>query len=291
MTSASDFARAFLLVRGEGLDEASASRIAAVLEGHWNRAALAWPTIDVDAVQFGRYVAERVSPTRVEAQLEQVEAGDLYLAFACGLGLPRALASFDEYALKHVPRFVARVTRSAEVVDDVRQRLRELLFVVGSPPKIFEYAGRGPLGGWVRVAAIRLAMNATRDEERASDRGRTLAVDERDAELDLLKARYAPEVQLAFEATLRALTTDQRNVLRMHYVDGLTMDEIGAAYDASRSTAARWIADARQMILDDTRRRLREAFAGTDSEIESLIRLVQSQLEMSLQLLLPAEAT
>ena len=97
-----------------------------------------------------------------------------------------------------------------------------------------------------------------------------------------MRARYGAEVKGALADTLRELTIDQRNVLRMHYLDDLTIDEIAACYRVHRSTAARWIAETRNHILDEVRRQLRERTRSTPSEIDSLLRLVRSEVELTL---------
>jgi RNA polymerase sigma-70 factor (ECF subfamily) len=144
----------------------------------------------------------------------------------------------------------------------------------------------------VRVSAIRTALNARRSAERDRPRpeleieveiGTALPTD---PELALLKAKYAGVVQGALEETLKSLDTDRRNVLRMHYFDDLSIDEIGLAYGVHRSTAARWIAQAREGIVDETKRRLRERIATSPSEISAILELVQSRLDVSLRTLL-----
>ena len=52
---------------------------------------------------------------------------------------------------------MARIDSSSQFVDEVKQGLRERL-LVGPPPRIAEYSGSGPLGGWLRVVSVRLAI-------------------------------------------------------------------------------------------------------------------------------------
>jgi RNA polymerase sigma-70 factor (ECF subfamily) len=69
----------------------------------------------------------------------------------------------------------------------------------------------------------------------------------------------------------------------MHYLDSVTIDEIATSYGVHRSTAARWIAEIRGRILATTRRRLRDRIAVTASEVESLIRLLWSHVELTIR--------
>jgi RNA polymerase sigma-70 factor (ECF subfamily) len=104
-----------------------------------------------------------------------------------------------------------------------------------------------------------------------------------DLEVDYLKGHYRAVFEAALKETLTELPVQQRNVLRLSFVEGLSIDEIGALHGVHRATAARWIAAAREAILDGTRRRLRSDLSLSDSEFDSVVRLVQSQLEVSLR--------
>src|SRR5581483_4498624 len=102
-----------------------------------------------------------------------VAGSDLYLACACARGVPAALAALDRAVLLRVPAFICRVSTDAAFADEVRQQLRERLLVAppGGAPKIAEYGGAGALHAWVRVAALRTALNLrrNRDDQPAED--------------------------------------------------------------------------------------------------------------------------
>ncbi|MGZ3440355.1 MAG: sigma factor-like helix-turn-helix DNA-binding protein, partial [Polyangia bacterium] len=100
-------------------------------------------------------------------------------------------------------------------------------------------------------------------------------------ELDYVKDRYRPQFKAAFQEALRGLDAEQRNVLRLHVVEGLNIDEIGALFKVHRSTVARWIAGARQQVLADARARLRAELGLSAGEFDSLAGVVRSQLDLS----------
>jgi RNA polymerase sigma-70 factor (ECF subfamily) len=75
----------------------------------------------------------------------------------------------------------------------------------------------------------------------------------------------------------------------MHYLDDLSIDRIAAVHGVHRSTAARWIAEARQAIVEDTKLRVAAELGARQSEIGSIVALVQSQLAMSMRSLLPPD--
>jgi RNA polymerase sigma-70 factor, ECF subfamily len=265
----------------------------------FSEARAAWPGITLDSTVFARHLEARLAapqdPTAAAATaatatpLSALHTSDLYLACACEHGDPAAIARFEQRFLSQVPSFLARTERSPQVIEDVRQLVATRLLVTtpDARPKIAEYSGRGPLLNWLRVVTVRIAVSAGRKRQevvgRVRDAGENNVEVGRDPEVEYLKGRYRALFEAALKATLAALPVDQRNVLRLHFVEGLNIDEIGAVHGVHRATAARWIAAAREAILEGTRKRLRDELELTASEFESIVRLVSSQLEVSLR--------
>jgi len=75
-------------------------------------------------------------------------------------------------------------------------------------------------------------------------------------------------------------------VLRLRFVDGLELAQIGRLYRVHESTASRWIAAALGDIERATRERLVERLAITADTADSMARMVQSQLDLSIARLL-----
>lgn len=247
----------------------------------------AWPGVVVTQDEFLAYVADRHPGLDPAEVLSSLRAEDLYLACACSREDRKALAAFERNFLSKVAGYVARVDRSSAFADEVRQALRDKLFlrVKGKPGKIAEYTGRGSLGAWLRVASVRTALNLKRRSTTGSGGDpKEIGVAAGDPELDYLKARYRKELSDAFRATLEELPADARTVLRMHYIDGLSLDEIGVAYRIHRTTAARWLASSREKILKETRRRL--AVRVGKQNLDSVLALAQSELDVTLTRLL-----
>jgi RNA polymerase sigma-70 factor (ECF subfamily) len=249
-----------------------------------------WPGVKVAPAAFAAHVRAVLPPgAPLAASLEALHAEDLYLACACATGDERGLQAFEAEFLPQVADYVGQIDRDPVFVDEVRQRLRERLFVPAEPgarPRISEYTGRGALGAWLRVVAVRVALNLRRrarptvpaDGEDAP----TLRSPAPDPEVDYLKTRYGEEFRAAFRATLGALSQDERNLIKLHYLDGLNIDEIGVAYRVHRATVARWLAQARERILEETRRRLAERLDAGTEDIDSVLALVRSQLDVSI---------
>jgi RNA polymerase sigma-70 factor (ECF subfamily) len=259
------------------------------LEELLEKARTAWPTIKVDRAAFLAHVAERMpAEGTADAAVGSLHAGDLFLAFGCAVGEPHAITAFEQHFLPEVAGYVAQIDRSGAFVDEVRQRLRERLLVSdgeGGKPKISEYTGRGPLAAWLRVASVRTALNLRRGAKRevsTTEETPAMRAPAVDPELDYLKTRYAQEFKEVFKATLGTLNRDERTVLRLHYMDGLTLDQIAVAYHVHRSTAARWLASARERIVTETKRLLSERLKANPKEVESLLAVVRSQLDVSI---------
>lgn len=240
----------------------------------------AWPSLRafVDNDAFLAYAGEVAT---------QAHAPDLYLAYACSLGVPEAQRIFAETFLSLVPRQVAQINSAPAFGAEVQQELAEKL-LVGPPPRIGAYRAEGPLGAWVRIAAIRTARSMVR--RRAENHvGQPIAELDRvrsphlDPELDLMKRMSSAVFAEAFRATLATLDLDARNVLRLHYVDGLTVEDVARSYRVSRATANRWLKDARDTIVSEVKRRLAERTGSSVSDTGALLSLVQSQLDVSIR--------
>jgi RNA polymerase sigma-70 factor (ECF subfamily) len=247
------------------------------------------PGVRADLAAFARRVGEVVA---TDGDLAKVHLPDLYLAFACVHGDEAAIRTFSHVHLPRIQEWVAHVDRSTAFADDVRQEVsRRLLVGHEGPPQIGGYSGRGALGAFVRVFATRLARKMKRRKADQADRHREepdggLPSPDLDPELALLRRKFAREFAEAFRTALSELGPDERNVLKLHYLDGLSIDEVGVAYRVSRATAARWLAKARGRVADETRRLVAERLGPSAPNGASLLALVQSQLDASLMKML-----
>jgi RNA polymerase sigma-70 factor, ECF subfamily len=216
-------------------------------------------------------------------------AADLYLAAACCAGDAAAIAILDARLAPIVRPALARLGGAPGDDDEIVQRTRVALLVANATGAcgLAGYTGRGELRAYIRAVAVRLALKRVQRETApgADDPGELMALvpDARgSAELELLKHRYRNDVRAAFAAAFAALSSRERTLLRQHYLDGLTVDSLAPLHQAHRSTCARWIEVARVKIFHDVRRRLRGALGLDEGELERVVELVQSQLDLSL---------
>ena len=254
-----------------------------------------WPGVDVAPELYVRHLASRVpDDTAAATALAGLETADLYLACACARGVARAIELFDAHHFADLAIALRRLRLDDAVLDEVKQQLRVQLFVPDGDelPDIALYAGRGELRLWVRSTGVRAALKLLRRDRRLDPDGddalAEVAADVDDPLLVHLKQTYAAEFKAAFGEAVAALTPRQRNLLRHHLVDALSIDEVGRIYRVHRATAARWVAGAREELMATTLRLLRGRLAIAPADLESIVRLVRSQLDLSIHRVLGA---
>jgi RNA polymerase sigma-70 factor, ECF subfamily len=210
------------------------------------------------------------------------------LAWARGLASGNP-ADLDRYERELVPMVAGQLRRRGYTHDEiaeVQQELRVRLLVgQDSRPAITGYQGRGHLRSWVLVAALREAVRqrAGRGREAAVEDDVLLALADRaGTTTDPTKQRYREAFRTAFRAALGGLEPRDRNVLRMHTLDALSIDQIGAIMGVHRATVARWLAGARDRIAQGVRRELMSALGVDRFEAESLMDWVRSEIDLSL---------
>lgn len=250
-----------------------------------------WPDVVVDAVAFGAHL-ERLN---VAVDADNPHAADLYLAFACANGDPKAIAAFEHELAQVIEASARRIYAAQEFVDEVVQLVRERLLVATTgKPRIAEFSGQGSLRAWVRISAMRVAMNLLRDRKRDAivqdEVFFQLSGSPDDPERAKARARYGQACSQALRTAFGELTSRERNLLRMHHLHGLTIDELAPTFRVHRATVARWLAQARDHLLAKTRDGLRERLAVGDDEVDSILRALAGQIEISVSRLL-AEST
>jgi len=264
------------------------------------RARAEWPSLSVDVLAWARHLAAH-APEQLEAEvwLSTAPVADLYLAFACASGDAEAMAALERRHFGEVRAALACTGVVPSDVEDVLELLRARLFVGsgGASPRIVTYCGRGPIAGWLKVAAVRLAVDAHRSTRASPERSVDAQVLERlapasaEPELAYLRARYEAVFEDALKQALTALTPQQRTLLRLYYVDGVGVEKLGTMNGVHGSTISRWIARARGTLLRETRRLVGATLAMSDSEYESLLRAIRSGLHLSLSRFLPEAGT
>jgi len=276
--------------------------IADALVAQWQAARAAWPDIAVAPSRFAGELARRIAAhTGGEvsaAALAALYGGDVYLAVACCDGDAVAIAPLDELVGRELRHAASKLRASPDQTAEVHAELRRILLVDDRErggAALRDYAGRGDLRGYLRVSATRALIRAINRGRRevAVDDGevfdRMLPID--DPELSILRAQYRDPVDAALRAALAGLDARARALLRYQLIDGWSIDQVGKLYGVHRATAARWLADARGALGDAIRSELAARLRIATSEVDSIVRLVQSRVDMSLDRLLVTDAS
>jgi RNA polymerase sigma-70 factor, ECF subfamily len=254
----------------------------------------AWPDLSVEAKAVVEFIARQATPDLAETALDGLRPADLYLACACAHHLPGAISAFDRDYMREVDVALQRMRVGAPRLQDVKQLVRQRLFVGGGtaghptgPGKIAEYGGRGDLRRWVRSVAVRTCLNELRKGKREVlvDDDQLIAqhaIATDDPEVQYMKRTYANEFRAAFGDALGQLGVREQTLLRYHHVDGLNIDEIGAIYRIHRVTAFRWLEKAKELLVRATLQALRGRLKLPTSELDSVLRMIRSQVHLSL---------
>lgn len=225
-----------------------------------------------------------------DTSIEDVRAGDLYIAWCCTQGCSSALEHFWTSCVPTARRAAFSVTKNEDLAEDVVQDVLQNLIVgtADKPGSLASYQGRSKLDRWLRSVTVRAALSASRKSSKMAateDEDSLMQVPDvdDDPELALLKETSSEMVETALRDALRELDSETRLVLQQHLIDGLTIDQLASIYRIHRATAARRIAKAREALLSATRQKLRSAVQMTGGDLDSLINFAQSRVKLSLR--------
>jgi RNA polymerase sigma-70 factor (ECF subfamily) len=269
---------------------AETAAIAELLDLHLQAASAAWPELTIAADRFAGELARRMGEGASVARLASIKAADVFLAIACGDGDAAAITACSQILEREVGVAAARSVGGATPAQaaEVAANLRRVLFV-DEPPRpaaLREYSGRGDLHSYLRVMAIRdlvRAVNKGRREVSAdTDDLLERIVPTHDPELSFLRAQYQDVVDEALRAAIAALDDRSRALLRYSLVERWTVDQVGSAYNVHRATAARWIAAVRTQLGERIRAELAARLEVAVDEVDSIVQLVRSRVDVSL---------
>jgi RNA polymerase sigma-70 factor, ECF subfamily len=230
---------------------------------------------------------------------DHLRPSDLYLASACARGVPAALERFEQLFGAEIGRTAQRFERTGLPADDLVQLLRAKLFTVPDAsrtpearPRIAMYTGQGFLQNWLRVTTTRTFIDCGRVNPESPEvpiRNELVSVlpePKGDPELQLLKREHVTHFKASFAEAVAALDSADRLLLKQHLVERLTIDQLGALYHLHRASAARRIAKARDALLVATRIALARRLGVPPERLASVLELVASRLEASIERLL-----
>lgn len=225
--------------------------------------------------------------------LERLHVRDFALALACAGGLPAATALLEQEVLLALRVPLSRIHPSPVFVDEVLQVLRANLLMprADGPSRLLGYAGVGPLLHWVSVSAVRLAlrMRKAQGEESLVD-AEVLAAHPAPGGLELgfVREEARGHVRAAFVRAVASLDDEDRELLRLHFVERLSLERMGALFGLHKSTLSRRLSGVQALLEKRTRRVLSERLSLPEPEVDSLMRAIHGRLDLSLSGLLAA---
>ncbi len=270
-------------------DDVGVAELSAELERLWQEARARWPGVTVEPDRFCATLARHAGSRLMLARLR---IHDLYLACGCLGGDTVALREFDAL-VEEVAAKLRSLGRDAALIADAKQHARQsVLPRAAAPPPLAAYNGHGDLGGWLRVVMSRELVHLIKREQRHGPLDEVQAQKSAgdDPEIAYLKKQYEREFKEAFAAAMSQLGDDRRRALRYAVVEGMSIDEIAKVERIHRATAARSVARARARLVELTRSILQAQLALDASQLDSLLRLVPSEIDVSVRRLLGAGA-
>ncbi len=237
----------------------------------------------------------------LEARVPRADWGrlnleDLSLSFRALAGVPAALAEVER-RLKRVTRAVAGRDGDEDFVQEVTQRVRQRL-LVGSKPRLASYQGAGALVVYLKAVALSVSVDLrraskSREAPSGDERLLSLAAEQEGLDAQLAHADHRAHFTAAFKEALAALSGEERTWLRMRFVEGLSVDEVGATFGVHRTTAMRWLEKVQRRLLSETRKRMSARLGLSVRSLDSLFVAMRPSLAENLSRLLrrPSRAT
>ncbi len=261
-----------------------------VITRAWQTARTRWPGLGIGVEQAAAHV-QLLHPDLSAPELDALFLDEVVLAAALIAADAAAMAAFES---DYVEAVAPKLRRFAGLnLEDSTQELRIRMLVAPSDqrPRIAKYTGKGPLLAWVRTAAIRVGINLSTSSRRAAKREQLAwaealaSTDVPEPELAELRSRFVTVLADAYRAAAADLSQAQRALLYLSLGQGVGIDRLATIYDIHRSTVARRIASAKVALKDRARALAMEQIQAGDATMNSIERLVHSQLEFSVQAL------
>jgi len=249
----------------------------------------------IDDCELVSTLAARAPDRDVLAYLARCHAAELAVAQAASRGDPAAIAAIERDHRGVLEAMCWRFASPAQSAADLRQILREKLYVAppGERPRLAEYAGQGQLASWLRITAVRVFLDLAKRKDRAreapTDDGELAMPDPSDLALEVIKAEYRAAVAHAMRDAAERLDLADRHLLHQHFVAGLSIDQLGVALGIHRATAARRVVRAREALVAETRALLAVRLQLPGEELDEVIGMVLSRLDVSLTELFRAQ--
>ena len=197
---------------------------------------------------------------------------------------PNAVREVEAVVRAAAASAARRLGGDSAAADEIAQRVAEKLWLgreSGGTPVLATFTGEAPLSAWLRVIAYREGVELLRARELPDDAIVDRVVATTEPELAMLRTAYLVTFKRCFKATFAQLSLHDRDLVRRHHLDGLSLDELAKLYGTHRATVARWLAKVRERLVTDTRAALRQELSA-NTDLDEVLALIASRLEASL---------
>jgi RNA polymerase sigma-70 factor (ECF subfamily) len=261
------------------------------LQAELAKARKRYPGLSVGAGEFAAGSARWIGKTAARTALDAAAFSELYLMCGCVASESLAWAYFDADYFDRARAALRRMGRSADDIEEILQQVRHrLLLPEEGEPRLARYVGKGDLGALVRVAATRIAIDWARKTRRHLDESEDeilrLPACSEDPELAVLKQQCCGHFEAAFSAAVAGLQPRQRNLLRLHIVDGVPLHALARSYKVHKTTVVRWLVKARADLLEALGAELQQRLSLGGEELAEMVALIRSRVELSLHRML-----
>ena len=220
-----------------------------------------------------------------------VRSGESAVEFADGVYVSEALVAGDIHALQWLRNEIRRILRTVKNVatsrhDDIEAAVMERLLV---NKKLSQYRGAAPLTSWLRVITVRTAFELFPPEKEPHAQEfesmvfSNLAAEQKSADSGVLQRQVGDALSSAMTTAALALTAKERTLLRLHFLEGMTLEELAQTYASHSSTVSRWLADAKEHFLTVVRDEIGKRTGLGRLAVDSLVRAMHGKLDISLR--------
>jgi RNA polymerase sigma-70 factor (ECF subfamily) len=275
-----------------GVPHSLAPSVGPALAARIAEARLAWHDVRISTEDLMVYLQQhRPADPNSKKAWNSWSIAELYLCCGCLLGNTRAVAHFTARFGPTIEQAVRRQRLSQALQDEVVQTLSEELLVgrPDRPPLLERYGGLGSLEGWLRIVSARKSRQVLQREKRYALVGDERIADELIAPARSSSGALRQPFRHAVRLALEKLSARDLTLIRMRYVDGLPLAQIGRTFRVHSSTVHRWISTIQRRILEDTRETMVEALGLDADGWADVYESLQSHLNITVLSLLESE--
>jgi RNA polymerase sigma-70 factor (ECF subfamily) len=208
------------------------------------------------------------------------------------LAILDAFRSDDAHAVTLVngpirERTLAAVVSAGADLDTANDLFQSRIARLLGPLERIGYTGRGRLTTWLKRCVVNDFLNHSRRESRLdADDALTRVLVSANPEPSLVAQLQAPVFREALRIAFDALPGDDRQLLRLVHIDGLSAQQAGAILGLHRVSIQRRLGVARDNLRTRTKTVLHERFGLAAGEVTTLIRSLLEGFHVTVSALL-----